>query len=53
MAPICTPLKRELGFDWSANEPAKAVGESEIPAATAAAEPINFRRENPLFDFEY
>jgi hypothetical protein len=41
-----------LGFAVPPRELAKTVGETEIPAVTAAAEPINFRRESPLFNFE-
>jgi hypothetical protein len=52
MAPICTPLNRELGFAWLAKVPAKLAGAREIPAAANVAELINFLRENSFFEFE-
>jgi hypothetical protein len=53
MAPICTPLNREFGFDCPANEPANADGDNERAVATVAAEPINLRRDTPLLLSEF
>ena len=47
MAPICTPLKRESGFDLLPIEHLKRDGVNEMAAATDAAEPMNLRRDTP------